>query len=189
MSLMLYLAVQLDHMYGSEQLLLHLSRLGFCLSVDEVTRCKQSVMKHRSESLAFPGSGYGAQFVADNVDHNVRTLDGYDTFHGMGIISACLRDGNFAAVNPKLPQLKSRMTAKNLCSGQGVPIRVYSKMFGVGIDHLHLKSVHSLMRPVFIPPVVSVSSLWDVCMATYTRPNWSGFMQTVCVGEHESTSN
>jgi len=102
MPLMLYLAVQLDHMYGSEQLLLHLSRLVFCSSVYEVTQYKQSVMKQRSVSLAFLGSGYGAaifaQFVADNVDRNVRALDGYDTFHGMGFISACLRDGNFAAV-------------------------------------------------------------------------------------------
>jgi len=36
--------------------------------------------------------------MCDNVDRNVRALDGYDTFHGMGFISACLRDGNFAAV-------------------------------------------------------------------------------------------
>jgi len=28
------------------------------------------------------------QFVADNIDQNVRTLDGNNTFHGMGIISA-----------------------------------------------------------------------------------------------------
>ena len=28
------------------------------------------------------------QFVADSVDHNIRTLDGLDTFHGMGIIDA-----------------------------------------------------------------------------------------------------
>ena len=44
-----------------------------------------------------------------------------------------------------LLQLKSRMTAKNLCAGQGIPICVYSKMFDVGIDHLDLKSVHSLL--------------------------------------------
>jgi len=119
-------------------------------------------MKQRSVSLAFLGSGYGApiivQFVADNADHNMRTLDGYNTFHGMGIISACLHDCNFAAVNPKLPRLTSRMTAINLCSGHGIPIRVYSKMFGVGIDHLNLKSVHSLMQPVVLPPVVNMSS-------------------------------
>ena len=28
------------------------------------------------------------QFVADNADHNLRTLDGHETFHGMGIIAA-----------------------------------------------------------------------------------------------------
>ena len=28
------------------------------------------------------------QYVADNVDHNICTLDGHGTFHGMGIIAA-----------------------------------------------------------------------------------------------------
>lgn len=28
------------------------------------------------------------QYVADNVDHNIRTLDGLGTFHGMGMIAA-----------------------------------------------------------------------------------------------------
>ena len=27
------------------------------------------------------------QYAADNVDHNIRTLDGNNTFHGMGIIA------------------------------------------------------------------------------------------------------
>jgi hypothetical protein len=27
------------------------------------------------------------QFIADNVNHNIRTLDGHNTFHGMGIIA------------------------------------------------------------------------------------------------------
>ena len=27
------------------------------------------------------------QFVADNVDHSIRTLDGNNTFHGMGMIA------------------------------------------------------------------------------------------------------
>ena len=28
------------------------------------------------------------QYAADNVDHNIRSLDGKNTFHGMGIIAA-----------------------------------------------------------------------------------------------------
>ena len=31
-----------------------------------------------------------AQWVADNVDHNTTTLDGKNTFHGMGIIGASI---------------------------------------------------------------------------------------------------
>lgn len=27
------------------------------------------------------------QFIADNVDHNIQSLDGFGTFHGMGIIA------------------------------------------------------------------------------------------------------
>ena len=28
------------------------------------------------------------QYGADNVDHNIRTLDGHGTFHGMGMVAA-----------------------------------------------------------------------------------------------------
>ena len=30
------------------------------------------------------------QWIGDNVDHNVSTLDGKNTFHGMGIIAASI---------------------------------------------------------------------------------------------------
>ena len=66
-----------------------MSRLGFSISYDEVTRFKQSVIQSESfENLIteyFPGTF--TQWVADNVDHNVATLDGQGTFHGMGIIA------------------------------------------------------------------------------------------------------
>ena len=32
-------------------------------------------------------NGEFAQYAVDNVDHNTRTLDGHDTFHGMGMIA------------------------------------------------------------------------------------------------------
>ena len=39
----------------------------------------------RSSTRMLPGSI--TQWVADNVNHNIATLDGHGTFHGMGIIS------------------------------------------------------------------------------------------------------
>ena len=60
-----------------------LSRLGFSVSTNEVIQHKQSVMENEyaSEliSMYFPRS-------ADNVDHNIRTLDGKDTIHAMEIV-------------------------------------------------------------------------------------------------------
>ena len=43
------------------------------------------------------------QYAADNVDHNVRTLDGKNTFHGMGII---------ATVTPKINDSRSMIGRK-----------------------------------------------------------------------------
>ena len=37
-------------------------------------------------SACQPVDGQCLQYVADNVDHNIATLDGHGTFHGMGII-------------------------------------------------------------------------------------------------------
>ena len=39
-------------------------------------------------------------FVADNFDHNIATLDGKGTFHGMGMIAAITNKGHFIAKQP-----------------------------------------------------------------------------------------
>ena len=47
--------------------------------------------------------GTFVQYVADNVDHNIRTLDGHNTFHGMGMIAAVTpgisRSGNISRIS------------------------------------------------------------------------------------------
>ena len=42
-----------------------------------------------AQGTDIPGfeSGHFVQYVADNVDHNIRTSDGMNTFHGMGMIA------------------------------------------------------------------------------------------------------
>lgn len=47
-----------------------------------------------SQRTDIPGYSDGRfiQYVADNVDHNIRTIDGHNTFHGMGIIAAVTPD-------------------------------------------------------------------------------------------------
>ncbi len=79
------IGVQMHHHFGSKFLIDSLNSHGFCSSYSEVKRFEKSAAdclgKDVSPSLA-------GQFVADNVDHNTRTLDGMNTLHGMGMIQA-----------------------------------------------------------------------------------------------------
>ena len=88
--LLFRLADELDHLYGSKWLI-ELYRLGFLISYSEVTRFKQAVMSSQSldsQTTLLSSENAFIQYIADNVDHNIATLDGKDTFHGMGIIAA-----------------------------------------------------------------------------------------------------
>ena len=66
-----------------------MAQLGFSITYDEVVRYKQSVIQSETlESLLteYPPDTF-TQWAADNVDHNVATLDGQGTFHGMEILA------------------------------------------------------------------------------------------------------
>ena len=81
--------IEMNHVFRSKWLINELSHLGFSISYDEVVRYKQSVIQ--SETLEHLLSEYIpgtiTQWVPDNVDHNVVSLDGEGKFHGMGIIA------------------------------------------------------------------------------------------------------
>lgn len=50
------------------------------------------------------------QYIADNVDHNIRTIDGHGTFHGMGIVASVTpgfkRNSTVPRVNVDIEELK-----------------------------------------------------------------------------------
>ena len=80
------LAVQLHHHYASHFLVDSLHPLGFCCSYQQVQEFERSAtFSHGTDIPNF--SDQSVQYVADNMDHNIRTLDGNDTFHWMGMIT------------------------------------------------------------------------------------------------------
>jgi len=81
------IGISLAHKLASSWLLTLLNRFGFCISYDEVSRFKQSSASCEYDDLprCFPHSF--SHLAGDNVDHNSCTIDGLNTFHGMGIIS------------------------------------------------------------------------------------------------------
>ena len=82
------LAVQMHRMFGSRFLIDSLSHHGFSSSYADVQKFEQNSAVFHGVDLPNVPENTSTQFVADNVDHNVATLDGKKTIHGMGIIAA-----------------------------------------------------------------------------------------------------
>jgi len=192
------LGVSLDHCFGSELLLKLLSRLGFCVSYDEVCRYKQSVLQqdHGQEELdSFPDAF--TQWAADNVDHNVATLDGLGTFHGMGVIamsvqhsSGSLRSGSFG----EKPVVRcKRVQVNQLIKHRGIKLHHYCAPEVSPFKQLCLKPRTDLKSLSTISPCVNLDLLWHVGWffrdASNPRPCWSGFMQDVIQGIHPPSAD
>jgi hypothetical protein len=167
------LGVQMHHQFGSRFLIECLASHGFCVSYSEVVNFSKS-------AACFPGtdipmSGHFGQYIADNVDHNLRTLDGHGTFHGMGMV---------VAVTPELAQqhvIPRLELASNNVHNAKIAIHYYKAVKGNRVPLVYDKL-----------PVVSVADIWKYLDVMWkvswllrpNRPGLSGTMQAICKGVH-----
>ena len=116
------------------------------------------------------------QYAADNVDHNICTLDGHDTFHGMGMIAAITpgtRSGQ-AISRAKVTSLDVPMVGRvqirhHKEERRGMTAVTYQKL-------VNLKAQNSCEN---------LDVLWKTSiMFGSPRPAWSGMMQFVNQGDH-----
>ena len=85
--LQIALGIELHHCCGSKFLVDSLNKLGFCSSYAEVMKFEKCAAVSHGYDIPIPSSDSSIHFVADNVDHDICTLDGRGTFHAMGIIA------------------------------------------------------------------------------------------------------
>ena len=81
------LGVQLYHHFASWFLIDSLHHHGFCCSYQEVQQFEHNAAQSHGTDIPNLTTEF-VQYGADNVDHNICTLDGHGTFHGMGMIAA-----------------------------------------------------------------------------------------------------
>ena len=77
--------------------------LRFAGPYNEVVRFKQGVVMTEDIDAILQSSAYEdnfVNFVGDNVDHNIATLEGKGTFHGKGVIAAITNKDDFIAKQP-----------------------------------------------------------------------------------------
>ena len=70
-----------------------LHKLGFCSSYTEIQRFENCASHQQNTNMGEIDSSQSLLFIADNVDHNLNTIDGLNTFHNMGMI-ACITPGH-----------------------------------------------------------------------------------------------
>ena len=95
------LGVQMHHQFGSRFLIDTLYSLGFSVSYSEVLNFERSAACFKGTDVL--ADEHFGMYVADNVDHNLRTLDGHGTFHGMGLIVAATPASNQRQVVTRIP--------------------------------------------------------------------------------------
>ena len=78
----------MHHHFSSKFLIDSLNSHGFCASYKTVQKYERSAAVAQGTEIPGYTPGHFVQYSADNVDHDLRTLDGTGTFRGMGIIAA-----------------------------------------------------------------------------------------------------
>ena len=168
--LQLGLGVQMHHHFASRFLIDTLHKHGFSCSYADVTTCERNAAVVHGSDIPGNIEGRHIQYIADNVDHNVATIDGTGTFHGMGIIAA-ITPGTQA---PRKPIPKLSVTAEEIAHVGRINIEFFKIPPGAPpIMYLPLYAHISAEDPTSQLDVVWKTSL----LLQSPRPSWSGTMQ------------
>ena len=170
------LAIQMHQHFGSRFLVDSLHSHGFCLRYSEVVRFSKCAANIRGTSISTAGR-FG-QFVADNVDHNLRTLDGRGTYHGMGIIAAITPGVRDTTVIPRVQSPENNFAAAQIEIKYYRSYRSFRRKGGpLAFRKLDPISASDNLENLDI--------LWKTSwLLRPKRPGWSGLMQSVCRGPH-----
>ncbi|KAK6167965.1 hypothetical protein SNE40_021882 [Patella caerulea] len=206
------LGVELDHIFGSKWVVSQLHSLGFCISADEVALFKKSILQDEEQYSLSTSEEIDSQvmdtetpcyqFVADNADANIVTLDGTGTFHGTGLIRWIKR--GMVNSKPKSQVLRrARLQVSELCKKGGIQTRTYFRSAIPALSQLKL----SPLLEIQIPHIVNTSEFYTTLLwrssellrkALQPAPNWinwsgyveaASFKDTIIVDDIHFTSS
>lgn len=155
-----------------------LNAFGFCSTYGEVKKfelCASIALNQKQMSSDQNISVI--KYVADNVDHNLRTLDGKNTFHGMGIISI---HPPLKSTGSKISRIKA--TVQDVKEIGSVEIVPYFDKMTTTTSLFYRKLIQNDIHD----PYNDLDSLWKMSWSegASIRPGWSGMMQLVQSGSH-----
>ncbi len=116
------LSTQMHHVFASRFLVDTLHRHGFGCSYSEVQNFERCSAVAQGSDVKQQSTDQVVQFIADNVDHDIGTIDGHGTFHGMGIVAAITP----AITNVERIRRRTTVTTKDILQVGKINIRYFT---------------------------------------------------------------
>ena len=107
-------------------------------SYQKVQKYQQSVAVSQPLETPCLMPGHFLQFMADNIDHSIQTLDGLNTFHGMEMIIAVTRTPGNKCASRILPCVE--VTAEDVAVAK-VGIHFYKNVERFNINYEQLSEI------------------------------------------------
>ena len=132
-------------------------------------------------ALLIPGTF--SQNIADNVDHNLCTLDGKNTFHVMGIIQVSTNNNGLLHEEKAIKRIDLQRVA-SVSKNKGVTIEQYIEGNHSAMAFKKFIPIKEFIFDLNLILEKNIDILWEMSFnfPNYTRPGWSGFMQVYCKG-------
>ena len=166
------LASQLHFLYKSRFLVDTLSTMGFCSSYGELKRFQMNAAGVVAPDILGDNVPDMVVFAADNVDHNILTIDGRGSFHGMGMIAATTPATQCTYVIPR--KNVSLLNVKEMTQIDIIDYR-FSTYARRHVMFESLPQIDCLAPPVDI--------LWETSFCFHQEiPNWQGMMHILHSG-------
>ena len=177
--LLLGIAVYIHRKYGSKELIELLNHLGFSESYLEVKRYEYSMMMNESDQQNPDGF---LQYVFDNADFNIRTIDGHGTFHSMGG-SQCTTPASNTNPVGVTERVLTLPKSSEIGKHGVIPIKTYNQPPTKALRQIPIKDPSE--NTVDTSEAERLDALW---ISGYTiqatpQPSWAGFMQSAMQNE------
>ena len=160
----------MHHHFQSKYLIDSLNALGYSSSYKEVLRFgRNAAMISGAQLENCIGEKNEFKFVADNVDHNVCTLNGENTFHGMSMVAAITNAQFLSRQTPR-----KTIAETDFINKSDVEIVRYKEAKQI------LKTFNCKQLPSIKSSSNRTDLLWKLSRHFKNPiPNWSGCMQLI----------
>uniref|UniRef100_A0A6P7H5E5 Uncharacterized protein LOC114347235 n=1 Tax=Diabrotica virgifera virgifera TaxID=50390 RepID=A0A6P7H5E5_DIAVI len=154
-----------------------LNALGFCATYKDIQLFDASVLEHPQENK---NDGTFLQYVYDNADHNINTIDGRNTFHSMGGIEIA---SPLTLVQSKDNVKKLKIIPSSFTIGQfgHVDIKYFKKPANTGWQSVFIENL-SDVYPIEMNVTLSHEDFLWIC-GRKNHPDyfigWHGFMEQI----------